>query len=158
MHAPRYMPSPVMNITDLPQEQSEADWWRLKCNGFITRLSNSLWYNAVYCRICTKFSLNKTLPKKMALLEPEHHNCYITHITKWSYLYVFTSNVTDYSSNIVNTLNFIKWAQQFIFFPQRHWPGSGRTLGEPPPPHPRAPTPWEEHCRPGDYQGALLAT
>ena len=50
----------------------------------------------------------------MVLLEPEHHNCYITHITKLPYLYVFrttrdfTSNVTDYSSNIVNTLNFIK--------------------------------------------------
>ena len=94
MHARHYMPSPVMNITYLKnkvmkisEDQDSNEQLSAMKPGFITRLSNSLWYNAVYCRICTKFPPNKTLTKKMALLEPEHHNCYITYIRKLPYLY-----------------------------------------------------------------------
>ena len=67
--------SPAMNITDLPREQCKKNMdedqdmyqWILKCNE--TWIYNSfvklfVWYNAVYCRICTKFPPNKTLTKK----------------------------------------------------------------------------------------------
>ena len=63
----------------------------------------------------------------------------LKYILRWSKIIFWSSSHFNWFS--------------FVFSFQRHRPGGGWTMGEPAPPHPRAPPPREEHRRPRHHQG-----